>query len=183
MKYKLLSIVAVCLFWCTTLPLTVTADALVKVSPFRISDLTGNRFSSRKDLKQPLVLSIFFTRCPPCIKEMPKLYQFMRQEGKLKQLFFVDAYVKALNITEAPDTKRKVEKFIKRLQIPKENVHFDSIGIFLRNLARLKIFPQAENYGTIVIYPTILVINEKSEVTLVIEGSSPDFLQRIQEVL
>ena len=114
---------------------------------------------------------------------MPKLYQFMRQEGKLKQLFFVDAYVKALNITEAPDTKRKVEKFIKRLQIPKENVHFDSIGIFLRNLARLKIFPQAENYGTIVIYPTILVINEKSEVTLVIEGSSPDFLQRIQEVL
>ena len=69
---------------------------------FRIRNLSGELFDSRKHLGKPLVLSFFFTRCPPCIKEMPALYEFMLQEGRLEQLLFVDPYVKSLEINEVP---------------------------------------------------------------------------------
>ena len=92
----------------------LTAQDQIQLPSFRIRSLSGDLFDSRKHLGKPLVLSFFYTRCPPCIKEMPVLYEYMLQEGRVEQLLFVDSYVKALNINDVPDTERQIRKFVFR---------------------------------------------------------------------
>ena len=150
---------------------------------FRIRNLSGELFDSRKHLGQPLVLSFFFTRCPPCRKEMPALYQFMRQEGRLEQLLFVDPYVKALEIIEVPDTERQIRNFVKLHNIPPESVYFDQIGSLLKKMSQGGAFPIAKRIGTLVIYPTIIVIDGSRKLILSLEGTGPGFLDKIKKVL
>ena len=85
----------------------------IDIRPFRISSLEGKRFVSRNALGQPIVMSFFFTRCPPCWKEMPELFSYMKKEDRLHQLLFVDSYVDAegIELSDYPDTRRLVEKF------------------------------------------------------------------------
>ena len=154
-----------------------------QIPSFRIRNLSGERFDSRKHLGHPLVLSFFFTRCPPCIKEMPALYEFMRQEGRLKQLLFVDSYVKALEINEVPDTERQIRKFVNLLNIPPGSVYFDQIGTLLKKMTQYGAFPQAKRIGTLVIYPSIVVINGSGKLVLSLEGTGPGFLEKIQKAL
>ena len=187
MKFKLL---VISFFLCSTLfanPFSAFAESAihdpVKIPSFRIRNLTGKQFDSRKNQGSPLVLSFFFTRCPPCIKEMPELYQFMRQEGRLKQLLFVDSYVKALKVTDAPDTKRQINKFIQKLKIPAENTYFDKIGSLLKKIRKHHSLKQANKMGTLMIYPTILVIDGKGRIVLTMEGSRLNFIEKIKEVL
>ena len=150
---------------------------------FRIRNLSGELFDSRKHLGNPLVLSFFFTRCPPCIKEMPALYEFMRQEGRLEQLLFVDPYVKALEIIEVPDTERQIRKFVNSLNIPPERVYFDQIGTLLKKMSQGGAFPKAKRIGTMVVYPTIIVIDDSGKLILSLEGTGPGFLEKIRRVL
>jgi thiol-disulfide isomerase/thioredoxin len=158
------------------------AQEKTKIPSFRIRNLSGERFDSRKNLGQPIVLSFFFSRCPPCIKEMPELYKFMRREGRLEQLLFVDAYVKALKITDVADTERQIRKFIERLNIPAENVYFDQIGTLLKKMSNYGAFPLAKRLGTLVVYPTIIVIDGSGKLALTLEGTGPGFLDKIKEV-
>ena len=150
---------------------------------FRIRNLSGELFDSRKHLGKPLVLSFFFTRCPPCIKEMPALYEFMGQEGRLEQLLFVDPYVKALEINEVPDTERQIRKFVNSLNIPPERVYFDQIGTLLKKMSQGGAFPKAKRIGTMVVYPTIIVIDDSGKLILSLEGTGPGFLEKIRKVL
>jgi thiol-disulfide isomerase/thioredoxin len=159
------------------------AQDQTQLPSFRIRNLSGERFDSRKHLGQPIVLSFFFTHCPPCIKEMPALYKFMRREGRLEQLLFVDAYVKALKITDAPDTERQIRKFIERLQIPPNNVYFDQIGTLLKKMSNYGAFPLAKRIGTLVVYPTIIVIDGSGKLVLALEGTGPGFLDKVKKVL
>ena len=154
-----------------------------QIPNFRIRNLSGELFDSRKHLGKPLVLSFFFTRCPPCIKEMPASYEFMLQEGRLEQLLFVDPYVKALEINEVPDTERQIRKFIKLLNIPPERVYFDQIGTLLKKMSQGGSFPKAKRIGTMVVYPTIIVIDDSGELILSLEGTGPGFLEKIRKVL
>jgi len=158
------------------------AQEKTQIPSFRIRNLSGERFDSRKHLGQTIVLSFFFTHCPPCIKEMPELYKFMRREGRLKQLLFVDAYVKALKITDEPDTERQIRKFIERLNIPPNNVYFDQIGTLLKKMSNYGAFPQAKRIGTLVLYPTIIVIDGSGKLVLALEGTGPGFLDKIKKV-
>ena len=59
-----------------------------QIPSFRIRNLSGEQFDLRKHQGQPIVLSFFFTRCPPCIKEMPALYEFMLKKRKLPSIFY-----------------------------------------------------------------------------------------------
>ena len=88
----------------------------VNIRHFRIENLEGKLFNSRKALGEPIVISLFFTSCPPCKKEMPELFSYMKKEGRLHQLLFVDSYVKAkgIEVHDAPDTKILVEKLEQR---------------------------------------------------------------------
>ncbi len=114
---------------------------------------------------------------------MPALYKFMRREGRLEQLLFVDAYVKALKISDAPDTERQIRKFAKRLNIPPNNIYFDQIGTLLKKMSQSGAFPDAKRIGTLVVYPTIIVIDGSGKLVLALEGTGPGFLEKLSKVL
>lgn len=159
------------------------AQDQIQLPSFRIRSLSGDLFDSRKHLGKPLILSFFYTRCPPCIKEMPVLYEYMLQEGRVEQLLFVDSYVKALNINDVPDTERQIRKFVNSLNIPQERVYFDQIGTLLKKMSHAGTLPNAKRYGTLAIYPSIIVIDGSGKLILSLEGTGPDFLKKIRKVL
>jgi thiol-disulfide isomerase/thioredoxin len=150
---------------------------------FRIRNLSGEKFDSRKHQGKTLVLSFFFTRCPPCRKEMPALYNFMSQEGLLEQLLFVDPFVEALKIRAEPDTERGIRDFINSINIPPERVFFDEIGTLLKKMSHNGAFPKASQLGTLVVYPTIIVIDGSGKLVLSLEGTGPNFLEKIRQKL
>jgi thiol-disulfide isomerase/thioredoxin len=153
-----------------------------EVRPFRIRSLAGERFDSRK-ASGPVVLSFFFTRCPPCVREMPALLQLMREREATERLLFVDPYVRELGIQDSPDSERQILRFVRELGIPEAQVYFDEIGTLTKKFWRAGVFRQAKRHGTMLIYPTIVVVDAGHKVRLVLEGSPPDFLERIAEVL
>ena len=179
---KYLTIIFVLFSQLSTSPLLLAKDPK-QIPSFRIRNLSGEQFDSRKHQGQPIVLSFFFTRCPPCVKEIPALYKFMQQEGKLEQLLFVDSYVKALKIADTPDTERQIRKFVNSLKIPLESVYFDQIGTLLKRMSQYGAFPQAKRIGTLVVYPSIVVINGSGKLVLSLEGTGPGFLEKIQKAL
>jgi len=161
---------------------TATAWAEPEVRPFRIRNLAGERFDSRQ-ATGPVVLSFFFTRCPPCIREMPALHQFMQERGVTARLLFVDPYVRELGIPDAPDHERQIRRFVRELGLPETTVYFDELGTLAKKFARAGVFPQAQKLGTLLIFPTLVVVDTDHKVRLVLEGSPPDFLEQVAEVL
>ena len=174
----------------TNLFITSFSGALQGMEPFdirhfRIENLEGKLFDSRKALGEPIVISFFFTRCPPCWKEMPELFSYMKKEGRLHQLLFVDSYVKAkgIEVDDDPDTKRVIQKFIEKLKINPANVYFDSLGSLLKKFLRIGAFPKAKAAKTKIIWPTILVISPTGKLVESIEGSRPDFVEIVEKHL
>ena len=157
----------------------------VGIRHFRISNLEDKRFDSRKALGEPIVISFFFTRCPPCWKEMPELFAYMKKEDRLHQLLFVDSFVKAkgIEVDDDPDTKRMIQKFIEKLKINPSNVYFDSLGSLLKKFLRIVAFPRAKVANTKIIWPTILVISPTGKLVESIEGSRPDFVKIVEKHL
>jgi hypothetical protein len=156
------------------------------IRPFRISNLEDKLFDSRKEIGEPIVISFFFTRCPPCWKEMPELFAYMKKENKLDRLLFVDSYVdaKGIELNENPDTKRMVEKFTEKININPANVYFDSLGSLLKKFIKIGAFPKAKATNiTKVLWPTILVISATGKLVESIEGSHRDFIEIIDKHL
>ncbi|MBF0240721.1 MAG: TlpA family protein disulfide reductase [SAR324 cluster bacterium] len=150
---------------------------------FRISNLEGKRFDSRNMAGQSVVLSFFYTGCAPCVREMPALYGFMKEQGALDRLLFVDSYVDGLGIADAPDTELKIRKFAERLKIPSANLYHDTIGTLARKIAGTGVFTEAEKLGVLLSFPTIVVINGQGQIVYVLEGSRESFLKEIQPLL
>ena len=152
---------------------------------FRIENLEGKLFDSRKALGEPFVISFFFTRCPPCWKEMPELFAYMKKENRLHQLLFVDSYVDAegIELSENPDTRRMIEKYVEKIKIDPATVYFDTLGSFLKKFIKIGAFPRAKAAKTKVIWPTILVISATGKLVESIEGSRPDFIEVIDKHL
>ena len=183
-KKNFFQIIIACLF------INIFSGSLHGMEPkdirrFRISNLEDNRFDSRKALGEPIVISFFFTRCPPCWKEMPELYSYMKKENRLNQLLFVDSYVKAkgIEVDDEPDTKRMIIRFIDKLNIHPENVYFDTLGSLLKKFLRIGAFPKAKAYKTKIIWPTILVISPTGKLIESIEGSRTDFIEILERHL
>ena len=153
----------------------------VNIRHFRIENLEGKLFNSRKALGEPIVISLFFTSCPPCKKEMPELFSYMKKEGRLHQLLFVDSYVKAkgIEVHDDPDTKILVENFAEKYEIDFANVYFDSLGSFLKKFIKIGAFPKARSANLKVVWPTILVISPTGKLVESIEGVQPDYLEII----
>jgi len=152
---------------------------------FRIENLEGKLFDSRKALGEPIVISFFYTRCPPCWKEMPELFSYMKKEDRLHQLLFVDSYVDAegIELSENPDTRRMIEKYVEKIKIDPATVYFDTLGSFLKKFIKIGAFPRAKAAKTKVIWPTILVISATGKLVESIEGPPPDFIEIIDKHL
>jgi len=152
---------------------------------FRIENLEGKLFDSRKALGEPIVISFFYTRCPPCWKEMPELFSYMKKEDRLHQLLFVDSYVDAegIELSDYPDTRRLIEQFAEDYKLNPANVYFDTLGSFLKKFIKIGAFPIAKAAKTKVIWPTILVISATGKLVESIEGPPPDFIEIIDKHL
>ena len=155
------------------------------IRPFRITNLEDKLFDSRSELGEPIVISFFFTRCPPCWEEMPQLFTYMKKENKLDRLLFVDSYVDAKGIEVSnPDTRQDVEEFAEKLKIDPANVYFDTLGSLLKKFIKIGAFPKAKaTKKTKIMWPTILVISATGKLVESIEGSRPDFLEIIDKHL
>ena len=179
-----IKIIIACLF------INIFSGSLLGMEPFdirhfRIENLEGKLFDSRKALGEPIVISFFFTRCPPCWKEMPELFSHMKKENRLHQLLFVDSYVDAegIEVHDNPDTKRMIEKYAEDFKINPANVYFDTLGSFLKKFIRIGAFPKARAAKLKIIWPTILVISATGKLVESIEGSRPDFIEVIDKHL
>ena len=156
------------------------------IRPFRISNLEDKLFDSRKELGEPIVISFFFTRCPPCWKEMPELFAYMKKENKLDRLLFVDSYVhvEGIELNDNPDTRELIEEFVEKIKIDPANVYFDTLGSLLKKFVKIGAFPKAKATNiTKVFWPTILVISATGKLVESIEGPPPDFIEIIDKHL
>ena len=106
------------------------------VPKFWIRSLEGKRFDSKKE-KSPYVISFFFVHCPPCIKEIPLLHKFMSTNYPNVPLLFIDP------IKE--DSKKDIQKFSERLNVPKSYFYKDSFGSISK-----KFFKGTMSFPTIV---------------------------------
>ena len=184
-KKYLFKIIIACLF------INIFSGSLHGMEPkdirrFRIENLEGQLFDSRKELGEPIVISFFFTRCPPCWKEMPELFAYMKKENKLDRLMFVDSYVdvEGIELSDNPDTRRMIEKFVEDIKINPATVYFDTLGSFLKKFIKIGAFPKAKaTKKTKVLWPTILVISATGKLVESIEGSRPDFIEIIEKHL
>ena len=181
---KAIKIILACLF------INIFSGSLHGMEPkdirrFRIENLEGKLFDSRKELGEPIVISFFFTRCPPCWKEMPQLFAYMKKGNKLDRLLFVDSYVDAegIELSDKPDTRRLIEKYVEKIKINPATVYFDTLGSFLKKFIKIGAFPRAKASKTKVIWPTILVISATGKLVESIEGSRPDFIKIIEKHL
>jgi len=153
---------------------------------FRIENLEGQLFDSRKALGEPFVISFFYTRCPPCWKEMPELFAYMKKENKLDRLLFFDSYVhvEGIELNDNPDTRELIEEFVEKIKIDPANVYFDTLGSLLKKFVKIGAFPKAKATKlTKVLWPTILVISATGKLVESIEGSNPDFINMIEKHL
>ena len=183
-KKNVFKIILACLF------INIFSGSLLGMEPmeirtFWITNLEGKEFNSSMAKGEPIVISFFFTRCPPCWKEMPELFSYMKKEDRLHQLLFVDSYVDAegIELSDNPDTRRMIEKFVEKIKIDPATVYFDTLGSFLKKFIKIGAFPKAKAAKTKVIWPTILVISATGKLVESIEGSRPDFIEIIEKHL
>ncbi len=162
--------------------LVAEAGAQTPQLRFRLRSLTGERLDSQQ-ASGTLVLSFFFTRCPPCFEEMPALLQMMRQRGAEDRLLFINPYVPELGITDQPDTQASIRRFAQQLGLPESRLFFDELGSVTKRFARAGLFPQAQEYGTLMLFPSIVVMDPDGSVRWVLEGSAPDFLEQLSQAL
>ena len=177
-KKYLFKILLACLFSNSFSGILLSMEPM-EIRTFWITNLEGKEFNSSLAKGEPIVISFFFTRCPPCSKEMPELFSYMKKEDRLHQLLFVDSYVKAkgIEVDDDPDTKRMIQRFIEKLKINPANVYFDSLGSLLKKFLRIGAFPKAKAAKTKIVWPTILVISPTGKLLESIEGSRPDFVE------
>ena len=157
----------------------------MEIRTFRIKNLEGKEFNSSLARGESIVISFFFTRCPPCWKEMPELFSYMKKENRLHQLMFVDSYVDmvGIEVQDEPDTERDIKRFIRKYKISPANVYFDEFGSLLKEFIKVGAFPKAKAAKTKIVWPTILVISASGKLVKSIEGSRSDFLQIIEDYL
>jgi len=183
-KKNIFKIITACLF------INIFSGILYGMEPmeirtFRIKNLEGKEFNSSLARGESIVISFFFTRCPPCWKEMPELFSYMKKENRLHQLMFVDSYVDmvGIEVQDEPDTERDIKDFIKKYKISPANVYFDDFGSLLKEFIKVGAFPKAKAAKTKVVWPTILVIGRSGKLVKSIEGSRPDFIKIIESYL
>ena len=140
-----IKIIVACLF------INIFSGSLYGMEPkdirrFRIENLEEKLFDSRKELGEPFVISFFYTRCPPCWKEIPELFAYMKKENKLDRLLFVDSYVdvEGIELNDNPDTREMIEEFVKKIKIDPANVYFDTLGSLLKKFVKIGAFPKAK---------------------------------------
>jgi len=134
-KVVLIAFLSSVLFSATVLANTAAPD-------FWLSNLERVRFDSREQ-NSPYVISFFFIGCVPCVKEIPALHEWIASNAPGVELLFISP------IKE--DSKKDIERYAERLQVPAKYFYSDPFGNVLR-----KFFPDKAQG----VFPTLLGVRE-----------------------
>lgn len=123
-----------------------------------LTDLNGNKFSSETLIGKIIVLNFWFTKCAPCIKEMPDLNDLKEKYKDKSIAFFAITY----------DKKSVVDDFLKKIKldftvIPNDRKTINQFGIQF--------------------YPTNLVIDSNGKVVYINEFFGGNGIKEIDKIL
>jgi peroxiredoxin len=126
-----------------------------KLAPsFSVTSLEGKTFKL-EDLKgKVVVLNFWFTTCPPCKEEIPKLNKIV-EENKNRDVVFLGL---------AMDNAQKIQSFIKKNPF---KYHLVPQGV----QALFGDYAEKEKNGSMEIpFPTHIVINQEGEIEMRVKG-------------
>jgi thiol-disulfide isomerase/thioredoxin len=112
---------------------------------FNVIDINGNQISSTKLKGKPTVINIWFSKCIPCLKEMPFLNNL---KSKFNNVNFVSF---------SPDDNTEIERFLKTRQF-----EFDIVpnsGELIRR-----------DFSLIWGYPVTLVLDKNHKIVMVTDS-------------
>lgn len=120
-------------------------------------DRDGNYFKEDYLKGKPTVVNFWFTDCPPCIKELPDLYNLHREFGD------------SVNLIAITFEKRKaVEKFVER----KRFFHYLHITDAGKEIGRMKVQS----------YPITFLLNNEGKI-MNVYGDLTAYYQKLRELL
>lgn len=140
------------------------AELQAKTIPdFWIRNLAGKRFDTRKQEQNTYVISFFFVNCPPCIKEIPQLYQLISTEFPNVPLLFIDPV--------REDSRKDIRRFAGKLKVPESHFYKDSFGSVTKNF-----------FESQFAFPTIVGVR-KGELLFRHSGITREIIEDIREKL
>jgi thiol-disulfide isomerase/thioredoxin len=109
----------------------------ILVDSLFLEDLLGNKYSMNALKGKVIVLNFWFTKCAPCIKEIPDLNKMVETYGKDKVVYFAITFDKKeliekflekfkIDFTIIPDDKKTINQF--KIQYYPTNLIFDQNG-------------------------------------------------------
>jgi thiol-disulfide isomerase/thioredoxin len=127
------------------------------VSDLQLTDILGKHYSLGSLTGKMIVLNFWFTKCAPCVKEMPDLNKLKEKYGTEDVSYFAVTY----------DNIDLVERFLTRQQldftvIPNDKKTIDSFGISF--------------------YPTNILIDQQGKVLYVSEFFNPKSNNGLKEI-
>lgn len=127
------------------------------ITDLKLTDLIGKQYTSESLLGKMVLLNFWFTKCAPCIKEMPDLNKLAEKYGKENVVYFAITY----------DKIELVEKFLnhQRLDftvIPNDRKTIDNLGV---------------NF-----YPTNILLDQNGKVIFVNELFDPKSNNGLEEI-
>jgi thiol-disulfide isomerase/thioredoxin len=170
------------ILFCLTIPAESEVQK-IKSPKFKIANLEHKLFKSSKNNNRVIVISFFYTRCTPCFYEMPALLNLAEKKGKRISLLFIDPYVEELGVIESPDDIDGIRRFAKKINVPFRYIYFDAMGRIAKKFSDLGVFHIAKMNNTVIVFPTIVVIDKQGYIIKVYEGSKKGFLEEIQELI
>lgn len=128
------------------------------IENLNLTDLNGNIYTL-EDLKgKVIVLNFWFTKCAPCIKEIPDLNKMLQKHGTENVAYFAITF----------DEKEIVEEFIKKKQIDFTIIPEDTKTI--------------EQFS-IGFYPTNIIIDKEGKVKYVNEFFMKDMIEDMNKLI
>lgn len=127
------------------------------ISELNFTDISGKKYTSENLLGKMVFLNFWFTKCAPCIKEIPDLNKLKEKYGDENVLYFAITYDKT-DLVEKFLTYQKMDFIV----IPNQQKTIDAIGI---------------NF-----FPTNILIDQKGKVLFVNELFNPKSNNGINEI-
>jgi thiol-disulfide isomerase/thioredoxin len=123
--------------------------------------LLDDSIITKESIKDKVVVFKFwFTSCPPCIEDIPKLNALVKEFGKRSDILF---------IAPALDRKPLVEKLLKRFPF-----HF---RIAYNSMDVSAVFNKKQ------VYPSYFVINKKGKFTFIDSGSKQSHFEDLRNAV
>lgn len=127
------------------------------LSDLNLTDISGKQYTSESLLGKMVFLNFWFTKCAPCIKEMPDLNKLIDKHGTENILYFAVTYDK-IDLIESFLNKHQLDFTV----IPNDQKTIDSIGI---------------NF-----FPTNMLLDQNGKVLFVNELFNPKSNNGIDEI-